>query len=497
MTVKLLERREYGTSFLKDLSMGTTENVGKAIRKGMVPLDVKAVGDSTIQFIISNGSLDRENDTINVNGWNLENYLKNPVILWAHEHHSPPVGKGPNIRVENDNLISVAEFVGQDIMPFAHMIYQLYVGGFMNAVSVGFMPDERVWSEEQGGIKFLTQEMLEYSTVPVPANPEALQLAAKGGIDVAPMKSWAEQLLDEWQEGNRPVGASRKSIERMLKIADDKKTETSIPAKEIDQDRVKEIRQRNIWEPRLKEYRETNLWNVTDWGEKSREDQTKRPSDVPAYLWEAHLEVVAGEKAAEELLVKDANDAIGEWIKNYGEPSEAIKVIGGMFTGSDELDMLDLVKTIGTDGVDKLTQVLTLTKDNPYLTDEYKMKLEALEKIAPEDIEAVRELLDSKGFSQMDDASIKDMILELEDETEEFQKGYEQILSLESQVRELKGYLELRTQERDAAMMVVEEFAASEKESVQRVDPAKIVRLFGDTLAKSIRGITGRLPNDT
>jgi len=116
MTIKLLERREYGAAMLKDLSMGTDENVGQAIRKGMVPLEVKAAGDNIIRFIVSNGSLDRDHDTINVNGWDLENYKKNPVVLWAHEHHSVPIAKGNDIRVENNNLIADAEFMGPDIM---------------------------------------------------------------------------------------------------------------------------------------------------------------------------------------------------------------------------------------------------------------------------------------------------------------------------------------------------------------------------------------------
>ena len=108
MAIKLLERNEYLKGFLKDQDAGTDENVGKAIRKGMLPISIKAVGDSTIRFIISDGSVDRDRDTINVQGWNLTNFVKNPVVLWAHQHHSVPIGKGANIAVEDDALMADA-----------------------------------------------------------------------------------------------------------------------------------------------------------------------------------------------------------------------------------------------------------------------------------------------------------------------------------------------------------------------------------------------------
>jgi len=372
------------------------------------------------------------------------------------------------------------------------MLYQMYKGGFMSAVSVGFMPDERVWSEEQGGIRFLSQEMLEFSAVPVPANPEALMLAAKGGIDVAPMKAWAENLLEEWQEGNRPVGASRKSIERMLKIADDKKPAVSIPA--FDPDKQKEIRQRNIWEPRLKEFRRTKSWNVTDWGESNDGDRIKAPEDVPDYLWVEHLATEEEERTAQVEARKAAKDAedlrVSDWIKARGELSPTMTAIADALTSEKMWTLEGFVEQIGTDAIDAIDKALSEhNKPNPYLTDEYKAKLEAIGKIEPEEIEAVRELLTAKGFSRMDDASIKDMIVELEVETVESQ-------SKAIEVKELTKKVDQLTKERDVAMMATEEFAASLKESQHRVDPAEMVKLFGATLAKSIQRITGRLPND-
>jgi HK97 family phage prohead protease len=457
--IKLLERREYGDEFVKDISMGSTENVGHAIRKGMIPLEIKAAGDNVLEFIVSNGSVDRDHDTINVQGWDLTNYSKNPVVLWAHEHHSPPIGKGNNVRVENENLVADAEFVGADIMPFAKMIHDLYKGGFMQAVSVGFLPDERIWSEEQGGIKFLTQEMLEFSAVPVPANAEALQLGAKAGIDIAPMKSWAEQLLDDWKDGNRPVGASRKSIERMFKAAGSDPV-ISIPDKTIDPEKVKEIRQRNIWEPRLKEFRDGE-WDDA-WG---------KAEDVPEFLWEEHVQILE----EKDLEAFSESEDLMEMAELYeGGLKALVKEAGRPFVQS----ILDGLVEADERATQLAQEVAAAESD-----------VKEIDEIGAEDIQLVRDLLEAQGFKSMPDESIKEMIVDLEKELAEGKEVNDKMVTLQAELDQV-------VEERDLAMAFVEELVSESKESTQRVDPAEMVKMFGRTLASSIRSITGRLPDD-
>jgi hypothetical protein len=70
--------------------------------------------------------------------------------------------------------------------------------GFLSATSVGFMPTKYAFvddPERRWGIDFLEQELLEFSCVPVPANPEALIDAKAAGIDTAAVREWAEKIL--------------------------------------------------------------------------------------------------------------------------------------------------------------------------------------------------------------------------------------------------------------------------------------------------------------
>lgn len=157
---------------------------------------VEAGEGGKLSFILSTATPDRSGDVVAQSGWYLENYRKNPVVLWAHDQGSVPVAKAPNIVIE-DGKLKAKDVVFADY-EFAQLVKRLYEGGFMSAVSVGFLPRKWNWNEERGGMAmdFLEQELLEFSCVPVPANPEALVGAKSAGIDVAPVLQWAEKLLD-------------------------------------------------------------------------------------------------------------------------------------------------------------------------------------------------------------------------------------------------------------------------------------------------------------
>ncbi len=171
---------------------------GLLLRKQFIPDEVRDLGERRLQFIISTDAVDRDLDTISVKGWDLEAYKRNPVILWAHDYKNPPIGRAEKVFVEDDKLKSVALFTDEDVNPLGKMVYKLFRDRFLNATSVGFIPTEWELNEERDGFRptdFLKQELLEYSAVPVPSNPEALLDAKSAGIDMEPMRAWASDVL--------------------------------------------------------------------------------------------------------------------------------------------------------------------------------------------------------------------------------------------------------------------------------------------------------------
>ena len=183
-----------------------------AVRKQFT-VEVKEVDEEerTIEVIASTKARDRDMDTINPEGWDLSDYEKNPVILWAHDYSKPPIGKAIANWIQDGQLRQKIKFAPKEANPFAEQVYQLYKGGFLNAVSVGFDPKEWDWSdEEEGNIDFEQQALLETSAVPVPSNPEALQVAGKEGIDTSMVQKWAKNVLkdeEDYDFDKREVGA--------------------------------------------------------------------------------------------------------------------------------------------------------------------------------------------------------------------------------------------------------------------------------------------------
>jgi phage head maturation protease len=136
------------------------------------------------RFTITTPSLDREGDTIALEGWQLDAYHRNPVVLWGHDTREPPIGRSMGITRVGDTLKSDVKWVPADVPiygPRAEGIRQLCARGFLFACSVGFRPIEFEISEDETrgndwfpGINFISQEMLEFSVVSVPAHPDAL-----------------------------------------------------------------------------------------------------------------------------------------------------------------------------------------------------------------------------------------------------------------------------------------------------------------------------------
>lgn len=185
-------------------------------------------GMPALDFVLSTAREDRHGDTINPKGWDLSDYKANPVVLWAHNQREPPVAKGTNTKYDKalEALVSTALFTPKDLYPFGYMICEMYRKGFMNAVSVGFLPLKWSFNEARrnswggAGIDFEEQSLLEYSCVPVPSNPDALQQAKGLGIDLAPLHGWAVKALDEFKrEADGAIWIPRDTLEQIAKAS--------------------------------------------------------------------------------------------------------------------------------------------------------------------------------------------------------------------------------------------------------------------------------------
>ena len=185
--------------------------------------EVKQIGDEKL-FIASDSVVDREGESIDVNGWDISDFKKNPVILWSHNGMEPSIGKATKIGYKTidgvKRLVYQPEFHKQSEL--SKLVSWLVDNDWIKASSVGFLP-----KEDDGNGKYTKQQLLEVSFVNVPANPNALSLAMSKGFSQSIIKSAfgevksekkgavADELVEEQVESSK-----EEELEDVMEVCD-------------------------------------------------------------------------------------------------------------------------------------------------------------------------------------------------------------------------------------------------------------------------------------
>jgi hypothetical protein len=141
-----------------------------------------------IRGVFSTGDPDRQGDKVVQSGWILNEFLTNPVVLFAHDHWQPAVGKIVELGFNDEgNLAGAIQFAAKEY-DFAMTLYKLYKGLYMRAFSAGFEALEGGY-DEVNDVEVLTKNVLyEISCVNVGAAARAL--AVQAGIDMSPLEKF-------------------------------------------------------------------------------------------------------------------------------------------------------------------------------------------------------------------------------------------------------------------------------------------------------------------
>jgi len=142
------------------------------------------------EFVISSEVKDRHRTILKADGIRLDNYMRNPVVMYAHAANRKPdpdlvIGTG-SVSQEGTKTIGVIDF--EEGNTIADKVLSKIDKGILRATSVGFDPIKSSWGDEERGedpdtYYFREWDLLEFSVVPVPSNPEALKRDIMDYID--------------------------------------------------------------------------------------------------------------------------------------------------------------------------------------------------------------------------------------------------------------------------------------------------------------------------
>lgn len=219
----------------------------------------KAVGfdakTATARFLITSKSEDRHGDVVEPDGCKgrLDRYAKNPVVFFGHKSYGLPVGRA----VGQDGNWAGLEFTEAGVVSPVkfHLktkesedVFALVEAGELSSSSIGFIPlkakvtrakagddDDRprgeVVFEPYTRYRFLEWELLEWSVVAVPANPDCVNMRLSKGIGGKPLSAAVARYLEPfaaparaWAQGAslpaaepRKVGRGRKAVAGSVK----------------------------------------------------------------------------------------------------------------------------------------------------------------------------------------------------------------------------------------------------------------------------------------
>lgn len=166
---------------------------------------IKAIDEEArqAQYIISTDDVDRCGEIVEQK-WELDNYKKNPIVLFGHDPSKADNVLGKCIEFETakdgDRTITKAtvQFAEEGTSSTADTVWKLVKQGILRTVSVGFIPHSFKNEDSMDEPTILSDnELLEFSLVPLPANPNAVALAYQDGTLT---KKDAKFLLNGYQK---------------------------------------------------------------------------------------------------------------------------------------------------------------------------------------------------------------------------------------------------------------------------------------------------------
>lgn len=166
---------------IKDLKNSDGLILEKEINKSRANFEVKAINDGgNIRVSISKEIADRDGEVVDLKGLNIENFKKNPIMIWNHRMTD---GDVEDVIGRLEDLVLTKDVSGINMLvgnpkfadhPKAQYLKKMVQDGIISTLSIGFGVEER---DSLNQSRISKSELYEVSWVIVPANTEARVLS--------------------------------------------------------------------------------------------------------------------------------------------------------------------------------------------------------------------------------------------------------------------------------------------------------------------------------
>ncbi|MEM6503945.1 MAG: HK97 family phage prohead protease [Planctomycetota bacterium] len=190
----------HGRQFL-DPTQRTAEPIKGVRGIATFASEIKSIDETkrSVRAVMSSRSIDRYGEIVEPSAAKamLERFTTNPVMLKDHDHWEP-IGHWEDVKIGKDTIEGTAVFAAGNFE--ADNRWALVKAGSVRAFSIGFiaheweMRDESIGGKKERVRVFTEIELIECSSVAVPANPDAtVKSDVSGAIDA---KALIEALKD-------------------------------------------------------------------------------------------------------------------------------------------------------------------------------------------------------------------------------------------------------------------------------------------------------------
>lgn len=160
------------------------KNINQTItRQAVIRKDSVDEENRTATFVISTEAVDTYGTVFLASGWDFTRYNDNPVVFFQHGSHSsdPDMLIGTSrIFQEGKETLATVTFEAAEDNPLAEKVFRKVKNGSLKGASIGANIKQGRWGVKDAGedpevIYFERQELLEWSIVTIPSNPDALK----------------------------------------------------------------------------------------------------------------------------------------------------------------------------------------------------------------------------------------------------------------------------------------------------------------------------------